>query len=333
MKLDIYGIGNPLIDLIILVDEEDLRVLGVSKGTMHLVSLEERERILKHVDQYRKTYLCGGSCPNTMIALSAFGVDSCLAGKVGEDDFGHKYINQMHTYNVVSDITITAGPTGTSIILVTPDTERTMNTYLGVNRDFSHVDINTDYLKAADFFYFTGYMWDTDLQKEAILKAIDICKKENITIIFDVADPFAVNRNRDEFTNLIHNHADIVFANREEAKLLFQIDDPKDAVQLLSEITSVGIVKNGSEGSYIQRKSELFHIPVNKVIPIDTTGAGDMYAAGFIYGLTKRKSLEKSGICASYLASQIVSQRGAQFRITKQKELKQILDRNQWDFT
>ena len=333
MNLDVYGIGNPLIDILADVTEKELVELDLHKGTMHLISKDRRSEILKFIGTREKVYSCGGSCPNTMIALSAFGIKAALAGKIGNDSFGKIYEKQIAEHNIESELRYGDGATGSSIILVTPDTERTMSTYLGINKQFSKTDIDVTVIELTKYFYFTGYMWDTDLQKESILKALETAENTGTKIIFDVADPFAVNRNRDEFLTLIKDHVDIVFANREEAKILFDTEDPAKNVEKLSELCSIAIVKNGHNGSLIKTETELYKIPVNEVAAVDTTGAGDMYAAGFIYGLCNGFSIEDSGICASYMASGIVTTRGAQFTLEEQNRIRADLLSGTWNFT
>ena len=226
-KHNVYGIGNLLIDIVVNVDDSDLQNLGLYKGTMHLTDEHEREKILSFIKTKQCCYFCGGSAPNTMIALSSLNISAALAGIVGADDFGSIYQARLKEHNIYSEVSTDMGSTGSSIILISPDSERTMNTHLGINRQFSKEHIDEESIKHAEYLYFTGYMWDTELQKEALLIAIDIAKKNGIQIIFDAADPFAVNRNKLEFLDLIKNHFDIVFANAEEAKILFNTEDVK----------------------------------------------------------------------------------------------------------
>ena len=311
--IDVYGIGNPLIDILADVDDADLNVLGLSKGTMHLIDLDERARILAHIEGKPLTYRCGGSAPNTMIALSSLGISTAIAGKVGSDKEGDEYISQLSMFNTISNVARGENATGSSIILVTADIERTMNTFLGANREFSKADIDFDLLSTAKYFYFTGYMWDTESQKEAILAAIEFCNAHDIKIVFDAADPFVVNRNRDEFLELIRHHIYAVFANREEARLLFQKDDLTYCANELASIVRIGVIKDGKNGSIVKSGNTTYSIPVFPVKAVDSTGAGDMYAAGFLYGLIKDYSIEEAGKSASWLASRIVMQYGAQF--------------------
>ncbi|MBT3276003.1 MAG: adenosine kinase, partial [Spirochaetales bacterium] len=216
----------------------------------------------------------------------------------------------------------------------TPDSERTMNTYLGANREFTKGDINFDIVADSRFLYFTGYMWDTDLQKQAVMSAIEIGKRNGAVVAFDVADPFAVNRNRDAFIELIEKNVDIVFANREEAKLLFGTETANDAAEKLSTVCDIAVVKDGAAGSLVKRShGAVERIPVRNVKAVDTTGAGDMYAAGFLYGIISGLSDREAGICASYLASRVVETWGAQFPPDKREEVAQEVITGSWRFT
>ena len=184
----IYGIGNPLIDVVISAMDDDLKALKLNKGIMDLVDLDRQEDIIQYFKDKEPRYFPGGSAPNTMLACAGLGTPSLIAGKIGKDEFGEIYIDQVKKYGAVSGLVQGEGPTGSSIILVTPDGERTMNTHLGMCREFSADDIDTEKLSQSTFFYFTGYMWDTESQKAAIQKAITIAHENNVQIAFDVAD-------------------------------------------------------------------------------------------------------------------------------------------------
>ena len=165
-------------------------------------------------------------------------------------------------------------------------------------------------------------MWDTESQRRAVRKTLEIARENNITVAFDIADPFAVARYRNDFLEIIRNYASIVFANSEEARFLFDNYDPYECAKSMGKLTDIAIVKNGKHGSYISNKGELLSIPLYGTIkPVDTTGAGDTYAAGFLFGYTKGYSTEDSGRIASFLAGEIISQLGAQFSPEKAKEL------------
>lgn len=327
----VYGIGNVLIDVLIRVSDEDIAKLELAKGTMHLTEGAERLKILSFIKTREATYNCGGSAPNVVITLAGLEVAAALSGRIGPDEFGEIYNERLFEHGVESFLHRGEGSTGSSVIMITPDSERTMNTHLGVNRDFSLTDINPEAIAAADYFFFTGYMWDTPNQKKALTRAMEVAKANNTKIVFDAADPFAVTRHHGDFLHLIENHFDVVLANREEAKLIFNDDDIDSCVKKLADLCGTAIVKDGPRGSYIKEEENSFRIPVNTVDAVDTTGAGDIYAAGFIYGLSQNWNTEKAGKFASYLASQIVCVTGAQFSVSDIERLNQELKDGSWD--
>ena len=331
--IDVFGIGNPLIDIIAQVHDADLDALSLDKGIMHLVDLETRSKILRHIEGKEITYRAGGSCPNTLVFLSALGVECALSGKIGSDEFGSIYLKNLPSECMHSHIKTGREPTGSSIILVTPDSERTMNTYLGANREFSRDDLDESAVTSARFLYFTGYMWDTGPQKDAVLHAIELVKSAGGKVAFDVADPFAVNRNQSDFQKLIADSADIVFANAEEGKLLFGSTSAEEAAEAISSLCGIAVVKDGSKGSVVKHAGgPVIRIPVRKIRAVDTTGAGDMYAAGFLYGLIGGFSERDAGICGSYLASRIVETFGAQFTPDKRAVVAGEIRRGKWKF-
>lgn len=327
--MKVYGIGNPLIDYLVKVDDTDIVNLGLFKGTMNLIDTDKRQEILSYIQNKEIAYNCGGSCPNTMVTLKSLGVDTILAGGVGFDEHADMYRHKLSSLGVKDELVGNDAPTGTSIILVTEDKERTMCTYLGANRFFDAKDVNLESAKGSDIFHFTGYMWDTEPQKRAIRKVLAEKKNAGFLVSFDIADPFAVGRYRQTFFSLIEEYADIVFANGEEARYLLDNYDPKECAKSLGKICRTAIIKNGKKGSYISHERKMYEIPLyGTTKPVDTTGAGDTYAAGYLYGVAMGANVETSGRIASYLAGEIISQLGAQFSKEKSAELKNNIEKN-----
>ena len=309
----IFGIGNPLIDVVIKASEKDLTSLGLTKGTMQLVDEKRQEQIINYFKGTKNNYFPGGSAPNTILACSGLGIHSHIAGKIGKDELGNTYIERVNEYGADSGIVFGDGRTGSSIILVTPDGERTMNTHLGMCQEYGSNDIDEEKLSKAKFFYFTGYMWDTDSQKSAIKKAIQIAQDNKVKIVFDVADPFAVDRNRDSFLRMIEKDVDIVFANQSELKILLDSEDIDFCVDNLMEIVNSGGIKLGKEGSLIFENNKKYVIKPSPILAKDSTGAGDMYAAGFLTSIAKGEEYGSAGEIAVHLAEEIIQVQGAQF--------------------
>ncbi|MBN2324101.1 MAG: adenosine kinase [Spirochaetes bacterium] len=311
MKIDISGIGNPLVDILVYVEDEFIEAHGLKKGVMHLIDDDRRKILLDHVKDKNPEYQAGGSCPNTMAALAMLGIKSALAGAIGNDELGALYEEKITDRGVRSFLTHTKSPTGTSIILITPDKERTMNTHLSACRDFRTEDLPVDILKSSSIFYFTGYMWDTENQKEATRRAIEIAKQSGARVVFDVADPMAVERYKEDFLTLIERDADIVLANRKEAELLTG-ENVEDAVRALNGLCGTAVVKNGDCDTLIGCNGGIYQIPCFKSNVKDTTGAGDNFAAGFLYGLMKKFDIELCGTAAAFVAAKTIEKIGAQ---------------------
>lgn len=328
----VYGIGNPLIDIIINASDDDITHLGIHKGTMALIDEVRREELLGIIEGRDVSYSCGGSCPNTIIALAALGLETTLAGKLGNDSYAEIYRERLASLGVTDElVSSTEQKTGSTIILITEDSERSMNTFLGANRLYEADDVNEETVKNADIFHFTGYMWDTVSQRNAIERALAIAKKNNTTVSFDVADPFAVGRYHNAFLQLIEESCDIVFANREEARILFDNYDPYECCRSMGKLCRIAVVKDGKKGSFVSHDGKIIKIPP-KGAPnaVDTTGAGDVYAAGFLYAQAKGMDIESSALIASILAGEIITQRGAQFSEEKAKELRLLLESEAW---
>jgi len=317
----IYGIGNPLIDIIINAKDKDLNNLGLDKGVMHLVEEKRQKEILSYFSELIPIYHPGGSAPNTLLACSAFGINSLITGKIGKDKFGAIYIKQAKRFGVIPVLVQGDGPTGSSIIIVTPDGERTMNTHLGMCQRFSKDDLDIQKLSRSRFLYFTGYMWDTDSQKTAIKTAINFAKENKIKIIFDLADPFVVKRNKEEFLQIIEKDIDIVFANKSELEILFNTEDYNISSSMLGKIVNIAGVKLGKKGSIVIENNTQTLLPPRPIIAKDSTGAGDMYAAGFISSLCKGSDPIEAGKIGGFVAEEIIQQTGAQLNLNKIKEL------------
>ncbi len=315
-RYDVCGMGNPLVDVLTMVDDPFLEKNGLNRGIMHLIDKERKNELLDLIRGRSKTVEAGGSCPNTIATLALLGARVALTGKIGKDEYGRTFEQKIKAKGIASYLRKDRYDTGVCTILITPDKERTMNTYLGACREFSIDDLPVDMIRQSRYFYFTGYMWDTRKQKEAISYGLELAKKYGVKIVFDIADPFAVERHRDDFLRIIESSADIVFANAQEAFILqdahLPSEDVAEATRSLGSCCDLAVVKNGSADTHMYSRGTMLTVPSFKSDVRDTTGAGDNFAAGFLFGLIKDLSLAQCGRIASFVASKTIEKIGAQ---------------------
>jgi len=314
-KFDVFGMGNSLIDIQAFVDDDFLDIIGVNKGIMHLIDEKRSRSILKRLEKIPTELVPGGSCANTLSTVAFLGGQPVYTGIVADDEYGRTYEEKLCGYGVKTLTKwVKHGLTGSSIILTTSDAERTMNTHLGVCREFSKDDIDLDTLKKCKVFHLAGYMWDTDNQKETAMYAMEHAKRFGLKVSFDMADPFLVERNRGEFPKIIEEYVDILFGNAQEVTMLTDIDSPLEAGKALQQYCEIVAVKVGKEGSFVMTETieTIVSFPVEA---LDTTGAGDSYAGGFLYAYCQGKSLAECGRFANYIASKIVTVKGLGFHL------------------
>lgn len=322
-KYDIVGIGNPLMDFIAKVDEDTLAEFDLKKGITHIVEQEDIIKFSKILGHHFYS-MPGGSSANTIIGASMLGLKTGLMGAIGDDSLGEKYLSKIKSAGVIPLMTSVKGVTGSCLSLVTPDKERTMATFLGASMHFSKEHLDRKAIRESRILHIEGYQLLTPNEKEASLNAMIDAKSSGTIVSFDFSDPFLVKRHRDEITNIVNNFADIIFANEEEARL-FTGKDASGAIRDLAKKAKFVAVKLGKKGSVVANGSVIKKIPVFKVDAVDTTGAGDLYAAGFLYGIVKNKPLDVAGEIASFMAAKIVSQYGAYFDYPIKKEMRKYI--------
>ncbi len=310
MTYDVFGIENPLIDLMAQVPDDFLRKLKVEKNRMFLIDLARHRELLEALNHVTVHPEAGGSCANTILGVAQLGAKAAYCGKVGSDEYGKVYIEKLEQSGVASFIRPTGSLTGSTVILITPDAARTMNTYLGACQELTAADVPIDVLKQSRRLYITGYLWDTDNQKEAVLLAMGTAKQNGIPVAMNLADPFCVNRHRADFQRILTGYADLVFANREEALAQTQTDTTDQALRVLREWCGCVVITLGAGGAIIAAGRETIYVDPFPVQPVDTTGAGDAFAAGFLYGLSTNASLLQCGRVGNRFASQVIQKIG-----------------------
>jgi sugar/nucleoside kinase (ribokinase family) len=309
-SLDVVSICNALVDILVQADDRDIENLSLNKGIMHLVDDAKQLQVIAHFAEKKQTIELGGSSMNAIRTLASLGAKTSFAGSVGRDTYGELIDKRLAEIGIKGKLQHVEAHTGICFILVTPDGERTMNTSLGASCLFDETIVPEQDIAQAKIFHFAGYQWANPSQIKAIRRALDVAKANDTLISFDLADPFVVRANRDAFIEIIKDYADIVFSNREETKLLFD-STPETAANFITEAGAIAAIKLGAEGALIghgERRVVVKPVPT-KVI--DTTAAGDMFAAGFLYGICQDKSLEVCGRMAAEMASDVISRLGA----------------------
>ncbi|MBI1301868.1 MAG: adenosine kinase [Alphaproteobacteria bacterium] len=314
-KYGVVAVGNALVDVISQVSEEFIiqqqQKAGMEKGAMTLV--DEDRALSLYVDMPNRLETSGGSAANTMAGFASFGGKGAYIAKVADDDLGKTYKKDLQSQGIVFNTTpLTLGaPTGRCMILVTPDAERTMNTFLGASTELSPIDVDKNLITSAKVTYLEGYLFDKPQAKQAFVAAAEYAHEAGHRIALTLSDPFCVDRHRHDFLQLVEKHVDILFANEEEIKSLFMQQNFDDAVSAISEHVEIAVVTRGEKGAIIIANHETIKIDavrVDKVV--DTTGAGDQFAAGFLYGYTEGESLEKCGKLGAIAASEVISHIG-----------------------
>lgn len=308
--LDVVSICNALVDILVTASDKDIQSLNLNKGIMHLVDDARQQEVIAHFKNTQTTKELGGSSMNAIRTLAALGSRTSFAGTIGHDSYGDLIQSRMKDLGIASHISKVDAHTGLCFILVTPDGERTMNTNLGASCLYDEKIVPAKDIEAAKIFHFSGYQWANPTQIATIKKAMMIAKEAGTLISFDVADPFVCRNSRAEFVSVIEEYADIVFANREEALLLYE-STPEHACNRIADSGAIAVIKLGAEGALIGKGKDRYAIAPVATKVMDTTGAGDMFASGFLYGVTQNKSLEVSGKIAATLASDVISRLGA----------------------
>jgi sugar/nucleoside kinase (ribokinase family) len=308
--LDVVGVGNALVD--VLSHEEDALVtkLGLDRGVMTMVDYDAAERV--YAAQGPTIEVSGGSAANTIAGLASFGAGAGFIGKVGMDTFGDVFAHDLAALGVrFGAARAQIGPTGRCHVIVTPDADRTMCTFLGVAGDLERDDIDAALVAAGRITYLEGYLFDQPAAKDAFRAAAEIAHRAGQRVALTLSDPFCVNRHRDEFLQLVDHAVEILFANEEEICALYEVDDLEAALPHVRANTEVAALTRGKLGSVIVAGDEVHRIEASPVTHlVDTTGAGDQYAAGFLYGLTHGHDFETCGRLGSLAAAEVISHLG-----------------------
>ena len=317
-RLDVVGIGNALVDVLAHEDDAFLTARGIEKGAMTLVDTDTAEQLYAAMSP--STEISGGSAANTMVGIASFGGQSAFIGRVHDDQLGAVFAHDIRAAGV-EFTTVPASdhgdPTGRCLILVTPDAQRTMNTYLGASARLGPADLDLDLLVRAQVLFLEGYLWDEVNAKDAFREAARRAHAAGNRVALTLSDSFCVERHRDEFIELIERDVDVLFANEDEITSLYQVSTFDDALQRVAFHCEIAALTRSAKGAVVVARDEVHVVdahPVTQVV--DTTGAGDLFAAGFLYGLTHGYDLGTAGRLATLAASEVISHLGARPQVS-----------------
>lgn len=318
VKYDVLGIGNALFDVLVRTDEAFLAKHAMTKGSMSLIDEARAAAIYK--DMGPATEVSGGSAANTIVGIGNLGARAAYVGKVKDDQIGKLYVHDIRSAGVAFNTPAAQdGPaTGCSYILVTGDGERTMNTYLGAAQDLSPADIDPAEIAAAGIVYLEGYLWDPKNAKDAFVKAAGIAHEAKRKVALTLSDSFCVDRYRDEFLGLMRGGTvDIVFANEAELHSLYMTSDFDTALKQLRNDVKLGVVTRSEKGCVVVTPTDAVAAPASPITQlVDTTGAGDLFAAGFLYGLARNLAHKQCGELGALAAAEVIQHIGARPQVS-----------------
>ena len=322
MEMKILGMGNALVDIMTLLNDDlVLETFKLPKGSMTLVDRELSNLIHVETIGLKKVMASGGSAANTIHGLANLGVSAAFIGKIGNDEMGEFFRKDMENNNIHPILFKSPNDTGRAVALVSRDSERTFATYLGAAIELSDADLSPDIFRGFNYFYIEGYLINNH---NLIAKALRLAKSNKLKICIDLASFNIVEQYKDLLLEEIMKYVDIVFANEQEARALTGLD-PEQALDELSRMTEIAVVKTGSNGSLIKSGKDFHHVPAMNVNSIDTTGAGDLYAAGFLYGHAKGFGLEKCGQIGTILAGHVIEILGAKMDRKTWEDLRETI--------
>ena len=311
LELDVVGVGNAIVDVLAQAEDAFVSERGLAKGTMTLIDMEQAETLYSSMGP--AVEVSGGSAANTIAGIAALGGSTGFIGKVRNDQLGGIFRHDIRAGGTLftTPAADDGPPTARCLIFVTPDAQRTMCTYLGASVEFGPDDVDFELVKGAKVTYLEGYLWDTEPAKRAFVMASETAHAAGRTIALSLSDPFCVERHRTDFIDLVENHIDILFANEMEIMSLYQTDRFEESVERLNGKVEIALLTRSEKGSVIVYGEERYDVPAINLGPlVDTTGAGDLYAAGFLFGYTQGKDLPTCGQIGAIAAGEVITHMG-----------------------
>lgn len=309
----VVGIGNAMVDVLARADDAFLKAAGVEKGIMQLIDMPRAVDLYERVGPARE--ISGGSAANTIAGIAHLGGRTAYVGKVKDDQLGAIFAHDLRAQGADYDTKLApkdaAGETGRCIVLVTPDGERSMNTYLGVTEFLSPDDIDAAQMAQAEWIYLEGYRFDGPDSQAAFAKAIDACREGGGKVSLTLSDPFCIERHREAFHAMLRDHVDLLFCNRAEMLSMFQTDDFDAALIRAAHAVEMVACTDSEDGVHVLSGGDHWHVPAVPTKIVDATGAGDLFAGAFLWGLTHGYDLPVCGQMGNLAASEVISHIGA----------------------
>lgn len=312
-RFDVVAIGNAIVDVLASMDDAFLEQHKMPKGMMTLIDADLAEIIYGHI-AHNSVECSGGSAANTAVGIASMGGKPAFIGKVAEDTLGDVFREDITKSGVHFSTPCLKNerPTARCMVIVSPDAQRTMNTYLGACSRLSRHDIDEEIIRDTKILYIEGYLWDREEAKDALSHAVELAHKHGRKVSLSLSDPFCVGRHRESFLNLIKNGVDILFCNEEEILMLFETKSPEDAFEKCRNLAEIVVITRGDKGAVAVAGDTLFEIPAEPISKVvDTTGAGDLFAAGFLTGYAQGRSIYDCLQMGALAASEIISHYGA----------------------
>ena len=324
---DVFGVGNAMVDILALVEDEFVRQHGIDKGAMTLVDAHRQGSLLNDLEHLELRLRSGGSAANTMIAVAQSGGSAFYTGKVADDTHGAFYREDLIEAGVDFDVSPAGdrGPTGTCLVLTTPDTERTMCTNLGVSTELDKEDIDLDRMSRSKFIYVEGYLWDSDGPRAASMHAMENAKSKGVSVAFTFSDMFLVERFGDDFRRITGEYCDVVFCNADEVRHFFGGSTLDDCARELGRMVETAFVTDGPNGSYVVSGGQIQHVAGFPSKAVDTVGAGDAFAGGVLFGLAHQLGKLSAARWGNYVASRVVRLYGARLEEPIKGRLGEVL--------
>ena len=310
-KYQVVGIGNAVVDVITQSTDAFLTEMGIEKGIMQLVETERSEELFSAMDERVQTP--GGSVANTIAGIGSLGLATGFIGRVRDDELGHFYADAMTREGIDFVNAPVAGgelPTSRSMIFVSPDGERSMNTYLGISAELGPDDVDESVAAGAEVVFLEGYLFDKDKGKDAFIRTARACRAAGGKAGIAISDPFCVERHRADFVSLIENEMDFVIGNEAEIRSLYQDNDLEADLARVAAACPLVVCTRSGDGVSIMHEGKRTDIPVTKIVPVDATGAGDQFAAGFLFGLVSGRDMETCGRMGNVCAAEVISHIG-----------------------